>query len=58
MTIGGTLSNMMKNDNKITTLSFLGILISGILFAQESLTCVAQKDSLSYTWRSTRGYIL
>ncbi|MDR0320572.1 MAG: hypothetical protein LBI28_03645 [Treponema sp.] len=40
----------MKNNRRITILSFLGIMISGILFAQESLTYVAESDTTAYNW--------
>ncbi|MDR0321667.1 MAG: hypothetical protein LBI28_09205, partial [Treponema sp.] len=50
----------MKSDNRITTLFSLGILISGILPAQESLTYVAERDTAAHNWenRETKTIVL
>ncbi|MDR0320559.1 MAG: hypothetical protein LBI28_03580 [Treponema sp.] len=42
----------MKANNRITTLFSLGILISGILSAQESLTYVAERATTAHNWGS------
>ncbi|MDR0321859.1 MAG: hypothetical protein LBI28_10170, partial [Treponema sp.] len=48
----------MKNNNRITILFFLGILVSGILPAQEPLTYVAERDTAAHHWGSGETIVL
>jgi hypothetical protein len=48
----------MKSDNRITILFFLNILIPSILFAQESLTYVAERDTTAHHWGSGETIVI